>query len=846
VGKGARALAAEPLADASSPAVQAALRAKHPAAPPPAPLECDVPALQVSGEVLERTLERIAAKRGVAAGPSGWTYQHIVVLARHSDRAFSAALAFVNLVLSGELPRSETLLDSLLIGLQKPDGGVRPIAVGEAWYRLAMLCAAIAVAETGRALAPLQLGVGVSGGTEALAHAVRTALDADPLTVVISIDAANAFNSLDRSALFAAVRKRAPALLPVVTWAYGAATDLHIVRAPEGTPPVQSQCGVRQGDPLAALLFALTVQDALEDTRDAVPAATPLAYADDMCIVGRPAPAEQAFQRLSGAGGLGRAGLRVAVPKCGVHGGDPVVAAALAARRGIAHLPAGIVVLGAPVGCEAFVVDTVARVAAEVVAQVDQLMALPLAAQTQFVILRMSLARRMTHLLRSVPWARLASSMRRVEQAILSAVAAIFRLPCSAAAGPAGARMPACLELQQLTLALRHGGFGFRATTAVEADAAFLAGASRAQAAMLGDPDAPPTDPHPPSSFRPFDEAASRASLLTKWRAVFDEVGPACGLDAAARDLPADVVRDVLPQMQRAASRVVSDREGAAFLAGFDVNTDAGRRGAARMRSAASGPASAFLTAVPCTPGLTLNDADFVIGGGRHRLGLGVPVGIPAPPCVCGAGCAGTPDHAMICRRCNGMMSVRHNFSVSTWRGILSDSGCPTSMEPGYAEFREHGEHGNAGMKRGDIFAVMPDGRLVITDIVITHPSAPTYVGAASRAAGAAAKVAERTKRRAFEALGEGAGYDFVPLAMESYGRLGKTALAFLSDLGTAAASRNGRLSKSAFVASALKRLSCALCKGNGRMYHASMFSLARAAGRQFMPGSDVPVVGDA
>jgi hypothetical protein len=83
--------------------------------------------------------------------------------------------------------------------------------------------------------------------------------------------------------------------------------------------------------------------------------------------------------------------------------------------------------------------------------------------------------------------------------------------------------------------------------------------------------------------------------------------------------------------------------------------------------------------------------------------------------------------------------------------------------------------------------------------------------------------------------------YDFVPLATESYGRLGKMALAFPSELGSTAASRNGRVPKSAFV-SALTHLSCALCKGIERMYHASMFTLARAARRQFMPGCAVPV----
>ena len=58
-------------------------------------------------------------------------YEHILAATTTSADALGATLAFVNLILSGELPRHDSLLESSLIGLRKPDGGVRPIAIGE-------------------------------------------------------------------------------------------------------------------------------------------------------------------------------------------------------------------------------------------------------------------------------------------------------------------------------------------------------------------------------------------------------------------------------------------------------------------------------------------------------------------------------------------------------------------------------------------------------------------------------------------------------------------------------------------------------------------------------------------
>ena len=108
------------------------------------------------------------------------------------------------------------------------------------------------------------------------------------------------------------------------------------------------------------------------------------------------------------------------------------------------------------------------------------------------------------------------------------------------------------------------------------------------------------------------------------------------------------------------------------------------------------------------------------------------------------------------------------------------------------------------------------------------------------RARAAAAK-AEREKRREFEEFGDGAGYVFVPLAAESFGRLGLSASRFLSTLGDIAQARAADVSKARFVRHARQELSCALVRGNGRVYSKYMMQYARAAGVQFLPGLDEP-----
>ena len=821
--RGARALAAEPLADTRSATVLEALRQKHPQVAQAACLPLQVEALQITGETLKTTLKRLEAKRGAAAGPTSWTYEHVSAAAKASTDAFAAIVKFVNLILSGELPRHSSLLDSSLIGLQKPDGGVRPIAIGEVWYRLAGLCALTACNEVGQSLAPLQLGVGVPGGAEAVGHAVQAVLAKDPEAALLTVDQANAFNSVSRSAVFEAVNEHVPALLPFVQWAYGAATNLLVVRASPDTPPILSQTGVRQGDPLGPLLFALALQRPLQRTRDGAPNVAVIAFADDVSLVGRVQDLKVAFEILQGEHGAGGIGLQVQHRKCALTRGPLLDVSELAAELDIQHCPNGITVCGTPIGTNNYVANALLTRATSVVEQITKLMKLPLATQSQFVLLRSSLSLRMVHLQRSLPWDQVAPSTRQVEQAVLEAISTIFRLP--SAIGPEGARVASTTVLQQMVLPLRHGGLGLRMTSSIEADAALLSGAAMAEAAMYGGKD----------TCMPFN-GASRPPLLEVWRRVFDDCADDCGWGPDMRNLPDSFVEETLSQVQHRVSRVVGDREGASFLAAFDTSTDQGQRGAARMLSAASGPSAGWVTALPGAPSTRLSDADFVLAG-RHLFGLGTATTIATQPCPCGARDAEHSDHAMACKQTAGMATLRHDIWASAWRRAIRRAGCATSAEPSYSRLLAPGQRGGAaGLKRGDILAILPGGRIVVLDCVITHPAAASYARGASQQAGFAAAKAEANKRRAFEIFGDGAGYEFLPLAGESFGRLGKDASRFLNDLGEVAAS-DGCASKSAFVRTVRQELSCALCKGNARMYDRSLLTLARGVGRGFVPG---------
>ena len=114
-----------------------------------------------------------------------------------------------------------------ITALQKPNGGVRGIVVGDTLRRLVARTIAqqLSVAVEA-ATAPFQYALSTRAGKECVAHALQSLTEENPTTTVVSIDGIGAFDLVSRKAMLQALMsiESGSAAIPFVRMFYGQAS----------------------------------------------------------------------------------------------------------------------------------------------------------------------------------------------------------------------------------------------------------------------------------------------------------------------------------------------------------------------------------------------------------------------------------------------------------------------------------------------------------------------------------------------------------------------------------------------------------------------------------------------
>jgi hypothetical protein len=85
-------------------------------------------------------------------------------------------------------------------------------------------------------------------------------------------------------------------------------------------------------------------------------------------------------------------------------------------------------------------------------------------------------------------------------------------------------------------------------------------------------------------------------------------------------------------------------------------------------------------------------------------------------------------------------------------------------------------------------------------------------------------------------------GLPFMPVSVDSFGRLGPPALSFLRSVADDAVQAEGPgLSRGTFILGALQELGVVLCRDNASLGRSDLYALTRASGRGPLRGLSCP-----
>jgi len=243
----------------------------------------------------------------------------------------------------------------------------------------------------------------------------------------------------------------------------------------------------------------------------------------------------------------------------------------------------------------------------------------------------------------------------------------------------------------------------------------------------------------------------------------------------------------------------------------------------------ASGPGNAgFLTAIPTEQSLSMSNVQMVTA---VRLRLGLPV-IPAIEttqfCSCGKSLDLLGNHLILCKR-GAQVSQRHNMLVQAWTRLIKKTTSAVSLSIERTLGSLGCNNTTHATKRVDVVQISYAERTKLSDITVIHPNPEN-----NQHRGAAAAFKEKEKIRKYGEAVSKMEMDFLPIAFETYGRIGETARSFVKNLINQLISRMTNGGRDLGLQNKLyyiwwSTLSCALQKGNSGIVNYRFFNISNA-----------------
>ncbi|KAJ8722193.1 hypothetical protein PYW08_004595 [Mythimna loreyi] len=623
--------------------------------------------------------------------------------------------ALINLMLSGNV--NEAVIDILyganLCALRKKDGGIRPIAVGSTYRRIAAkICCAFYREALANKFQPLQLGFGSKGGCEAAVHALSTYLNSNKGEVILKVDIKNAFNSVNRDTLLTEAQNEIPKIYSFLYQCYR-----HPSKLLYQENLLESAVGCQQGDPLGPVIFSLAINPIIRQLNSKFN----VWYLDDGTLGGDVDTVLKDLTFLKNK--LSSIGLQLNLSKCEIYlprmtDRQTTIAKfnSIAPNIQITENNS-LLLLGSPIFDESFP-EFIEQKIQNFNDVSERLFKINM--HSAFTLIRYCcFGPKFTYSLRSSHLWKYPQLLEKVDQIIRNTLSSILNVALDDRAW------------QQATLPIRLGGLGVRKISSISLPA-FLSsvhGTETLTRNIL-------------SSSLVDVEVPCLSDALIAWK-----------MACPNTDLP----DNLSSQRQWDVPLCSATRNNL-------INSSSSTAERARLLAVGEWESGLWLQALPSsTVGTMMDDASFRLA---TCLRLGAPCVAPHR-CHCGEAVGGLGHHGLSCCRSAGRIS-RHASINDIIRRALVTAGVPAVLEPS-GLVRDDG-------KRPDGMTLVPwkVGRPLVWDATCVDTLAPSHVLSSAGCAGAAAAAAETLKRRKYSNLI--GNYSFEPFGVETLGSWGPSA----------------------------------------------------------------------